>query len=298
MREYLTAIDISNQVQMHRTAFDGTFLLVEGVTDERLFEKFTSESVRIVECHSKDNVKGSIKELERRKSIDRIVGIIDPDLDRIRGRKVNPPLFHTDCRDMEMMLIRSRALDHVLAEYADIDELENFKERVGPVRDRLIESSYPIGLLMYLSQKNGMNLSFKDLDFKDFINPRTMSLDPSSMINSVIRNTRNCNLSKKAVLRSLDQEAGKLEDKWDAARGHDTVDILLLGLRNGIGSYNAKGMKEGELSGALRLAFSDEDFRNTDLYAATSQWAESHGMSLWVFDKKTSKDTEGETPEN
>ncbi|MBR7152601.1 MAG: DUF4435 domain-containing protein [Candidatus Methanomethylophilaceae archaeon] len=287
MREHLTSDDISNQVLMHRTAFDGTFLLVEGVTDERLFEKFASDSVRIVECHSKDNVKGTVKELERRKAADGVVGIVDSDLDRLRGRRVKPPLFHTDCRDMEMMTIRSRALDHVLAEYGDVEKLESFRTRIGSVRDRLIESSYPIGLLMYLSQKNGMNLSFKDLDFRDFINPRTMSLDASAMVNAVIENTRYGNHSRKRVLSMLDYEAGMLGDKWDAARGHDTVDILLLGLKNGFGSYNAKGLREGELGGALRLAFSDEDFKDTELYKATNAYAESNGMKLWSFGEES-----------
>ena len=49
MREYLTADDICNQVSMTRSVFDGVVLLVEGVTDQRLLEKFTDkDSVMII----------------------------------------------------------------------------------------------------------------------------------------------------------------------------------------------------------------------------------------------------------
>ena len=52
MREYITSDDICNQISMERTVFKGTFLVVEGVTDERLFEKFIDkDQVKIIEAH-------------------------------------------------------------------------------------------------------------------------------------------------------------------------------------------------------------------------------------------------------
>ena len=260
MREYITSDDICNQICMERTVFNGTFLVVEGVTDERLFEKFVDkDQVRIIEAHSKDNVRNSVKDMASERRDPRVIGIVDPDLDRLRGKKVRPPLFHTDCRDMEMMIIRSNALQDVLDEYSERDLLDRFTESVGPVRDALVSASYPLGLLMYISQSEGLNLSFKDLDFERFIN----------------------RMGRKALLARLDREAEELENHWDAARGHDTVSILLIALKRNFGSFNSRGLNEGELGGALRLAFSDQCFVGTDLYRDTSEWAAENGVVLW-----------------
>ena len=282
MREYITSDDICNQISMERTVFDGTFLLVEGVTDERLFEKFVDkEHVQIIEAHSKDNVRHAVKDMKSSRKDEKVIGIIDADLDRLLGRKVKPPLFHTDCRDMEMMVIRSNALDDVLDEYCERESLMKFTESVGPVREALLSASYPIGLLMFISQTEGLNLSFKDLEFERFINSRTLSLNVDSMVDAVIFNSKNCRMGKKALVSRLGREEENLDDEWDAARGHDTVDILLLALKRNFGSFNSRNLTEGELGGALRLAFSDACFRSTELFANTDEWARTNGVELW-----------------
>lgn len=188
MREFLTTEDICNELSMERTVFDGAFLIVEGITDSRLFGKFVDRGeVNIVIAHSKDNVRGVVKEMSGRRRDRKTLGIMDPDLERLRGRHARPPLFHTDCRDMEMMAIRSNALDDVISEYGDPEKVDRFEERFGPIRDALVSSSYPIGLLMFISQERGLNLSFKNLTFNRFINPASMALDARQMVSEVLR---------------------------------------------------------------------------------------------------------------
>ncbi len=281
MREFLTSDDICNEISMERTVFDGAFVLVEGVTDSRLFGKFIDkDSVKISIAHSRDNAERVVKEM-RNRGDRKVMGIIDPDLDRLKGKKAKPPLFYTDCRDMEMMAVRSHALDDVLDEYGDRESVARFNERFGHVRDVLVTASYPIGLLMHVSQERGLGLSFKDLDFDRFINPRSLGLDARTMVSEVVDNSRTPRISKKNLLKVLGSEAEALGDPWLAARGHDTISILLIGLRKGFGGTNVRGLDEGVLGGALRLAFSDEDFASTDLYRDTKEWAASGGMVLW-----------------
>lgn len=281
MREYLTSDDICNQISMSRSVFHGIVLTVEGVTDQRLFGKFADRDVQVIVAHSKDNVRDVVKTMSGQRRDGLVIGIVDPDLDRLRGRRVKPPLFHTDCRDMEMMAIRSNALDDVIDEYGDQEQVREFRENVGEIRDAVVSASYPIGLLMYVSMEHGLGLNFRDLDFERFINQRTLGLDVHAMVDAVLNNSRGCRVGRKQLVRMLDEEAGQLEDIWDAARGHDSVDILLIGLKRNFGSFNAKYLSEGELGGALRLAFSDQCFMKTDLYRATSEWSESVGKKLW-----------------
>lgn len=282
MREYLTTEDICNELSMERTVFDGTFMVVEGITDSRLFGKFAEkDGVRIRIAHSKDNVRGVVKEMAGRRRDRRVIGIVDADLELLRGRIAKPPLFNTDCRDMEMMIIRSNALDDIVDEYGDPEKVRDFEERYGPIRDALVSASYPIGLLMFVSQERGLSLSFKDLNFSRFINPRSMEIDVREMIAEVLDNSRSAKIGRKELVKLLGEEAEALDDLWKAARGHDTIDILLIGLRKSFGSFNASGLDEGALGGSLRLAFSDECFRSTELYQNTEEWADENGLVLW-----------------
>ncbi|MBO7205021.1 MAG: hypothetical protein J6V08_01210, partial [Candidatus Methanomethylophilaceae archaeon] len=73
MRQYLTSSDISNTVSMMRAGFDGTILVVEGITDSRLYSKFTDrKDVRLVIAHSKDKVRTSVTLLYDKRGDDKV----------------------------------------------------------------------------------------------------------------------------------------------------------------------------------------------------------------------------------
>ncbi len=281
MREHLSFNDICNEISMSRTVYSGAFVLVEGVTDDRVYGKFLAEEAHIIQCHSKDAVKRCLTELVQRRGVKEVIGIADADLDLLDDKRPSPPLFYTDCRDMEMMCIESSAFDDIIDEYGDREKVRGFEDRYGSVKDSLIEASYPVGLLMHVSKKGGLGLNFGDLDVSRFVNPRTITIDMAAMIDVVVMNSKPSGISKKTVLRQLEDEIRNLDDPWMAARGHDTVAILLLVLQKGLGSFNAKSLTEGALGGSLRLAFSDSDFAKTQLYADTKKWADKAGLELW-----------------
>ena len=267
---------------MMRTGFDGTILVVEGITDSRLYSKFTDrKDVRLVIAHSKDKVRTSVTLLHDKRGDDKVVGIIDSDLDRLKHKRPRGPVFMTDCRDAESMMIVSDALDDVLAEYGDQDKLALFEEKFGDIRDRIMEGAYPVGLLMYVSERNGLGLSFKSLDFKAFIDSRNLECDIRAMINESIANTNSERTSAKYTSRLLSAEMEKNHDMKEVCRGHDLVKVLLVGLRDNFGGSNAKHLREGELGGALRLAYDDDVFVKTQLYKDTKEWCEEVGTPLW-----------------
>ena len=159
MREYLGPADIANNVSMLRGAFDGTILVVEGITDYRLYGKLSDlDNVELIVAHSKDNAAAAVKELYYNRKDGKVLGIVDSDLDRVLLVRRDPPLFQTDTRDLEGMMIRSGALEEVLWEYGDRAKMERFVKNYGEVRDVLISSAYPLGILMLISENSGRNL--------------------------------------------------------------------------------------------------------------------------------------------
>ena len=283
MREYLGPADIANNVSMLRGAFDGTVLVVEGITDYRLYGKLSDrENVELIVAHSKDNASAVVKELFHNRKDDKVLGIVDSDLDKALSVRRDPPLFQTDTRDLEGMMIRSRALDEVIWEYGDRAKTENFVKNYGEIRDVLISSAYPLGTLMLISENNGRDLCFRDLDFGRFIDRRTLQCDIRNMVDEVIYNSRSPNLGAKELRKRLEEEMEHHRDPWTICRGHDLVEILLIGLRYVFGGYNCCNMRCGELNGALRLAFDMEHFAETGLYRTTSEWAGKRDLPLWI----------------
>jgi len=279
----LTSSDIANSISMMRSYHKGPIIVVEGVTDCRLFGKFINkEEVKVIAAFSKDNVRRSVAEVWGRRNDKNIIGILDADIDRLCGKTYAPPLFFSDKRDLETMIMSTRALDDVLAEYSDLELLENFEKNYGSVGDALARSSYPIGLLMFISAKGRMGLCFKNIDHASFINKKTLAIDIIKMIDGVFAQSMNKGMDKKELVDMIAEEEEVLDDPWIAVRGHDAVSILSIGLSEIFGSYNSRGINGGQVSGALRLAFGFDYFEDTDLYKDTMKWSQKHNFALWI----------------
>lgn len=282
MREYLGPKDIANTISMLKTAFNGTIVVVEGVTDRRLYGKFfEDDSVEVIVAHSKDNVRYSVKEVYENRGFEKIIGIVDTDLDALNNKKRKPPLFTTDTRDSESLMFRSHSLDDVLFEYSDEAALDRFVEEYGDIRDVVMDSCYIVGLLMYISDKEGLDLCFKDLNFDLFIDKRTLRCDTKKLIDEIVSNSFT-RIGARTIRISLEHELRTERDPWIVCRGHDIVSVLSLGLRNIFGGYNCRCIRDGELAGALRLAFDEKDLQKTDLFKNSSKWCSDRGMTLWA----------------
>jgi len=282
MKDNLTSADIANSISMLRSSHKGPIIVVEGVTDCRLFGKFINrDEVKIIPAFSKDNVRRSVSEVWGARHDTKVIGIVDADLDRLCKRGYHPPMFLSDKRDMETMVLSSGALEDVLSEYADHERLEKFEQSYGKIDEVLARATYPIGLLMFISARERLGLSFKTLDHISFINKKTLAIDIRKMIEEVLADSINIGIGKKELADKISEEEEVLIDPWIAVRGHDAVSVLAIGLAETFGAYNCKDMKRGQVSGALRLAFNFGYFKETSLYKDTMKWSQKHNFVLW-----------------
>ena len=282
MIDRLTASDICNEMSMMRSVFKGTYLVVEGVSDSRLYGKFTdTDKVKVMIAHSKNNVMNTVSTMANKRKDPGVVGIVDRDMDSLQGKKRFPPLFSTDRRDLESTLLSTGALDDILAEYGDAEKMRHFSEKFGPISEAILDAAVCVGFLMYISYRKGMNLSFKDLDYSYFVNPVTLKVDLSKLVAHVYAISMGQRYPRATVVEFLSNMIKDWGASWDYARGHDAVAILNIGLRRIFGGYNSKNLSDGELSGALRLAYSGEYFRGSKLYETSGNWCKDNGLALW-----------------
>jgi len=144
-------------------------LLLEGEDDHRFWDRRVSQGCELVIGDGKQNVEGAVRRLDTRR-FSGALGIVDADFDRLQGRALpSPNLLATDAHDLECVLLRSPALDGVLAEYGDRAKIRRFEAtQGGTVRDALLARGLIFGRLRWLALRRGWNLPLRRVGSRAF----------------------------------------------------------------------------------------------------------------------------------
>lgn len=278
MKSYLTAARLTSKLQMLRCGKKSkTFLVVEGITDFRLYSKLIDRSVcEVVIGDSKQNVIETVKTCEIQ-NLPGIIGIVDADflhMEKVEGLPSN--LFVTDVHDLEAMLINSKAYDNVLLEYADASKLARFEQRRKmPLKQILLENVALIGYLRRLSLLYHLDLSFNDLGFSEFTHVSDLEIQEERLINYLLfRSKRHHAKNSVELTKMLNALIQPGDDLWQVCCGHDLMELMTIGLVHLFGNYNAKKMISGQLEGCFRLTYQEADFTETKLYHSLKKWEE------------------------
>lgn len=153
---------IEAELVMRRAVHPGSFLIVEGPEDRRFWTPRVAPlaTCELVVGDGKRNVEGAVIRLDKR-GFAGALGVVDDDYDRPQGRPLpSANLLATDAHDLECLLLRSPALDGVLAEYADPERIRRFEHSQGTrVREALLDRGLPFGRLRWLSAPLGRGRS-------------------------------------------------------------------------------------------------------------------------------------------
>lgn len=293
MREYLGPHEAANQARMLRSQWAGAFLLVEGDTDARFYKRFVHRECIIV-AHGKENVLGGLRILVD-EAFAGVAAIVDRDLWAV-GEGARPKLdglMCTDERDLEIMVLRSPALDHVLDMYDSPQKRDALHAKGLSVTTLLLRAGTEIGYLRWLNghhaharhhddgtalSPNGtLRLKFDGLDFGKFLDRGTLKVDRRKLLQTLSNHSRQPLHTERVEaaldrLRASARESG-YED-WDICSGHDLVEILKIGLCRCFGTWNQGELRN--LDRALLAAYGGDQFRQTALFAAMQAWSEQH----------------------
>lgn len=288
MRDHLSVDRDANAIRLRRSIFSGTFLLVEGSSDKIFYERFidkTACEVVIVsgKPSSKLRVIAVLRILER-SSFQGVLAIVDADFDRLEASLHHSPnLLRTDTHDLETMLLNSFALDKVIAEFSSEEKITRFGR---DVRTALLEAGMSVGYLLWVSQRDGLNLTFDGITFSKFIDEQTLQIDELRLIQEVKNKSQAFSLKSEALQQRLTSQKSSSHDPWQVCCGHDLVEILSLGLRKAIGSSKATDVEPISLERNLRFAYEEAYFRKTQIYLGIRTW-ESNNQPFKVLRNDT-----------
>jgi Protein of unknown function (DUF4435) len=286
MKEVISASYKANEIKMLRSTFSGTFLLVEGRSDETFYKNFVDQNTcRIRVTGGKQRAIDILQILDNEaapngSTFAGVLAIVDADFDRLESSPhQSPNLLRTDTHDLETMILQSPALDKLLAIFASDDKLKEFGR---DVRTALLEAGISIGYFLWLSKSENLNLTFDGIKFNEFIDKETLQINELKLINEVRNKSQPASKSAlsdpSAVQKRIAAKKKDDHDPWQVCRGHDLVEILSIGLRKALGSNKATDVearsdeRKSTLENQLMLAYDAAYFLKTRLYQEILAW--------------------------
>src|SRR6266511_1437127 len=226
MKQYLTADDIVAEVEMVRTQFKGTVLLLEGDTDCRLLDQLIDSPLcRTLPGHGKQRVLEAVSKLEAVNSKG-ILAIVDSDFWRVLGRhSPSPNVIMTDHHDLEIMLLRSRAIDKVLSEFSSDNKVATYlNERDNDdLVSALLEASLPLAVLRFISIRDSLSLKFEGVEIESYTNLKTLDVDFPSILSRVLQITGDPSIDISALNEEIKTALKRDHDLDQMCNGHDAV---------------------------------------------------------------------------
>lgn len=282
MEEHLTADSIASSIRMERSQFTGSFLIVEGGTDAKIYNNFLEEGQCQIEiAFSKDNAI-KIIEILNKDTFEGILAIIDADFDILNSKKYyQENIFLTDFHDIECLIFTSPALEKILIEFGSEQKIRKIEQTCGKsVKEIIIELGAFIGYLLRISLNENLGLHFGDedkkLDFSKFINKDNLSFDLDKFITIIKNNSEKFSTNNQQLIDKISLAIKENLELKQIARGKDLTEILCVGLRKAIGTNNAIHINSEIILKSMRVAYDFRFFASTQLYADVKNWEEAN----------------------
>lgn len=283
--EGVDGISIANQVRLERANHAGSFLLVEGKGEERIFDRFCTEGIcSIIVCVGKPNLLEAIQELGSSGFVGAI-GLADRDYFEFTGYpKIQGDLVYTEENDLDVMIIASCALNKVVMEFGNEERIAQITKREErSVAELVFASAGVIGALRMVSEKSGWGLKFSGMNYK-FKPKNSFEIDENATVAHVYgRSREDIGVSEEEVRRCFREELDKGTDAKGLCNGHDCVRVLGRGLRKAFGNSGEFNDENGArtLERILRLSFEWKHFQSTATYRAIREWEVERGFRVF-----------------
>lgn len=292
MEQDITPISIANAI-MQDTSYANYYLLVEGPKDSKLFKKFfNKEHVRIKETFGCNKLQECKSILEDR-GYEKCIGIIDRDFYEILGttpQKEN--LFIVDYHDIEVVMMNSKAFEHVVNIYTTEAKVSTFETEKGKsLLDIVFDLGNHIGYLKLANKIHDLGLVFKPKDpdgkqiaYGEFISNKLDFAGIEKMIDKVIdysRNKSNNIKSRDEIIEKYNELAKNSYNRNHLSNGHDISNILFIFLKKTVRSSNKMLADFNSIEDSLILAYDTNEFKKTNLYREIKTFAENKGIDIF-----------------
>ena len=267
------------EIKMRRTQHEGSFLVVEGKDDMRFWKPHSHDSCRRINGGGKNNVIRGLLRLDQL-PYKGILGVVDSNLDHLLGKSPQSAnLVATDAHDLECLLCKSSALDHVLAELGDDGKIDRFNQSHNTdVRTALLERGLVLGRLRWAARRMEPNIGVSHIVPARFVDESTWTVNDQALIDEMAHHS---DVDAQRLHREITQLPAA--DPWHVVHGHDLVEILKIGLRRVLGSLRTTIGVE-QIAGLLRQSIPPQELQATGLWCHIRRWESRNKPFLVLAD--------------
>lgn len=279
LRSLQTPSDYANLVRLLRERYtDYTILLLEGDTDARFYRKYLHPKCEIVVTDGKEKAVIALQILAKKEEdLQGVVSVLDADYWHLEKSPLpSKSTFLTDKHDLEGMLLISEALENYIYELVPGKKGHLVQKIAETLRETILAIGLPMGCLRWIDSKEHWNLSFKALSFSEVINLSALEFNIEQAITIIGSESPAFKSSTPELLEKMNQILDSSPDPWQLCRGHDLVHILSVIIGKIIHDESKVTLSDAINSRAinrgLRMAYTTEFFRATDLFSDIIQW--------------------------
>lgn len=272
------------QVQSRIYGEGETFVMVEGKTDQVLWEEFRAqEDCTIYPAKGKDKIIAALK-IAANRELRGVAGIVDADYwlinDEVKVSTENL-LYDECCPDMELILCKSDALKKVLRHEMSGDEIDvkAIHHFADSLKQQSLTKAAKIGYFRLLNERENYGLNFKALLLADFVDNDALELDSEWLARRLVESRSD--LSSIELLREVDKlRRCYSQDKILLCRGKDVISIMShivphlyqIHFKKELPASAREIFQEKQLAKELRKAYEFIYFQDTSLFRRICDW--------------------------
>ena len=254
------------------------WVLVEDTDDMNVYKRFfDTDIVNVLPAEDEEGRKGFehvetiVTDILRQGLTTRIFGIRDTDYTRYEDtvHQFPPAIFHTDFRDVEMMLFSAPSVTTALVNWnpefpAKLIECLPIARYMGYLR--ICNHIYKLGCRF--KRKVKISVCWQDCE-------HAPAPDREEILVRKFLEHCHTQFTREQFEQTVRDKGLVSEDYLHVCQGHDLLDLLQR-------SMFKLDFNKNNIMTCMTNAYSSDDFRMTQLYYNISAWAVTHGVCIFV----------------
>ena len=210
-----------------------------------------------------------------------VLGVADADFDRILNRLFgHEGLIFSETHDLDLDWTRQANLARYLNEVGDKAKVTNCGG-TEKIRETIFNAMLPLSILRLCNASGRIRLKLTNLRYDNFF--QAFTINTHALVAEVYYGRNVDAGTQDALLALIESESKHAYDPFQLHNGHDFCALLGLSLRNSLGARRDPQTYGSEVATHLRLAFSDDCFRRSPIFAEIVGW-EKRNVPYLVLD--------------
>lgn len=282
MFDELDADDLYAELIMLRSNDTRAFILVEGPTDCAVFDRFVnSEHFTTVPAHGKTRARGAIERSDAGRQLASVYAILDRDWVGFLDDGMNhPAVVYTDFYDLDACIFFALGVYEALAAGFCTDL--SFRHgtpgcRHEDISSACVELALPLGVLRYISHRDGLGLNLRDFPLNQVIKRLADGVDLTELVELACKRAKKDPAHYTGLVPVLQQELARTAHPEQYCSGHDLAKAFSLIAQRRWASKAGHDVIER----SARAAFPRELFEQSSLFRDSERWTADTGASAW-----------------